>query len=451
MSSLAITGGQAVPILAALAQKDETAWTLTATCSRDSQLLLGRTLDDVAPDAYVERGPRHLRIASRGFVLAFGRAARRREGVVFVHTHPGGDPAPSKPDDEVDELLAELAETRGAAFYAALNVGGSPSAPRISGRLHRADGSWQALERLRIAGNDMRVVLAEDAGPAPAKQVFDRQVRAFGAAGQELLSQLHVGVVGAGGTGSAAIEQLARLGVGRITVIDDDTVDITNVTRIHGSAQRDVAIPKAELAKRAAEAVGTGCRAEAHVGTVATRAAVEALSGCDVVLGCTDDHAGRFVLSLLAYRYLLPVIDCAVMVDSDGRRARGVFGRVTIIAPGEPCLVCRGEVDMVLAGEELLAPAERQARASEGYARGAGGPAPSVVAFTTLVASWTVHELLGRLLGYSTSTAANVLLRPHDQIVRPAGGGRAQPGHVCADPEAWGVGDTDPPLGIMLP
>ena len=59
---------------------------------------------------------------------------------------------------------------------------------------------------------------------------------------------VRVGVVGAGGTGSAVIEQLARLGVGELVIFDDDTIDETNLTRIHGATVADVGRAKAELA-----------------------------------------------------------------------------------------------------------------------------------------------------------------------------------------------------------
>src|SRR5438105_1196211 len=86
----------------------------------------------------------------------------------------------------------------------------------------------------------------------------DRQGRAFGKETQALLSRLHVGVVGTGGTGSAVYEQLVRLGVGRVLAIDEQTLTDTNVTRVHGSGLGDVGMAKAAIAQRHAEQIGTG-------------------------------------------------------------------------------------------------------------------------------------------------------------------------------------------------
>jgi molybdopterin/thiamine biosynthesis adenylyltransferase len=451
MSTLAITTEQAACLFDALQLVDETAWVLVARVADDGGLLLGRDLLDVPAAAYIERGPRRLTIASAGFVPAF--SAARRDGAIpiFIHTHPGGDASRSSLDEHVDELLRSHAADRGLSGYASLIVGGTPSAPEITGRLWMAHGRHTAVRRLRLAGNNFRLLLAnsEDADSAPPS-IFDRQVRAFGEVGQRLLAELRVGVVGAGGTGSASIEQLARLGVGTIVVVDDDTIDKTNVTRIHESVEDDVGESKAVVATRRAQSYGTGTKVHTVDQTVCSRAGVEALAGCDVIFGCTDDNAGRLVINRLAYRYLVPVIDCGVVVDVSevDLLVRGVVGRVTVVAPGEPCLLCRGQVDTTLASEEMMDPDTRRARAGEGYARGAQAPAPAVVTFTTAIAAMAVNEMLGRLFGYMDSPSSQTLIRFHDQAVG-RGGRRGPEGHTCRDAHEWGLGPTEPLLGIV--
>jgi hypothetical protein len=447
VTTIAISGPDAARLLPALDEPVERGWVLTARQAADGALLLGRVLHDVPTQAYLERGPRRLEISSVGFVPAFGSARRDGDLPVFVHSHPGGSPRPSVHDDGVDERLAAFAAQRGMAGYAALVLGGSPAAPRFTGRLIEADGAIHPIDRLRIAGRDLRLMLAEDRSGGQTAPIFDRQVRAFGHEGQRLLAALRVGVVGAGGTGSATIEQLARLGVGEVIALDDDAIDQSNLTRIHGATEQDIGTYKAALAKMRAESFGTGTHVRAIIGSAASRAGVEALRTCDVVFGCTDDHAGRLVLSRLAYHYLTPVIDCGVVVDTAQDHVRGVVGRVTVMAPAEPCLVCRGQVDPRLAAEEMMDPERRLALAGEGYAEGAQGPAPAVVAFTTAISALAVNELLGRLLGYAESTSTQLLLRLHAQAIA-RGGRRAAGGHHCVTPAAWGLGDTEPVLGM---
>lgn len=450
MTTLAINGAHAARLLEALDERDETAWVLTAAVMKGGELLLGRELLEVPADAYVERGPTRLRIASTGFVPAFSRARSEGHVAVFVHTHPGGLATPSLPDAEVDRVLRAHARDRGLVGYASLVVGGVSAQPAVAGSVWVDDAGPTSIGKVRVAGSDMCVWLADGqdlGGPLP---IFDRQVRAFGPDGQRLLSGLRVGVVGAGGTGSATIEQLARLGVGELVVVDDDVVDEANLTRIHESSHDDIDVPKVDLAKRRAESFGTGTRVRAVRGTVASRVGVDALAGCDVIFGCTDDNAGRLVLNRIAYRYLIPVLDSAVVIDADGGAGvlRGVTGRVTVVVPGEPCLLCRGQVDASLASEEMMDPAARRALSGEGYARGATGPAPAVVSFTTAVAALAVSEWLGRLLGYAESTSSQLLVRFHGQEIRRAGR-PAVPGHMCVEPAEWALGATEPPLGIV--
>ncbi len=447
MTTLAIHGGHADALLPALCAVDETAWVLSARAVPSHELILGRTLREVPADAYLERGPRRLRISSAGYVPAFSQALAADELPVFVHTHPTGRPTRSQLDEVVDVELAAFAAARGFTSYIALILGGTPERPRFTGRIIDADGRERRIDKLRIASRDFRVLLADDRPAYTPDAMFDRQARAFGVDGQALLRTLQIGVVGAGGTGSPTIEILARLGVGDIIAIDDDTVDETNLTRLHGSTAADIGAAKVQLAAALATAYGTGSVVTPKITTVSSRAGAEALRGCDVVFGCTDDHAGRLVLSRLAYHYLIPVFDMGVMVDVNAGEVRGINCRVTMAVPGEACLLCRGQVDARIAGDEMLDDSRRRELAGQGYASGEAGPAPAVVAFTTLTAAHAVSDLLGRLFGYAAATSTQMLIRPHVQRISPAGRPTRE-GHYCAAESEWGLGDAEPFLGI---
>jgi hypothetical protein len=79
----------------------------------------------------------------------------------------------------------------------------------------------------------------------------------LGDAGQAVLRNLHVAVIGLGGTGSVAFAKLAHLGVGRITVVDGDRVESSNVSRILGATANDIGVTwKVDVAARYAAAVG---------------------------------------------------------------------------------------------------------------------------------------------------------------------------------------------------
>ncbi|MHB1582399.1 MAG: HesA/MoeB/ThiF family protein [Acidimicrobiales bacterium] len=417
--------------------------------------VLGRSLRWVADDAYDRRDVDQMVIASPAWVPLLGAAAADGTMAVFVHTHPGALAYVSGRDRIVDDALAGPFRIRtGQPRYGHIVLGGAPEAPEVDGRFLDRDGSWRELRAVRVVGRRLKLVVPDghtDARHDPA--TFDRQVRAYGGAGQRVLHALHVGVVGAGGTGSAVAEQLARLGIGRLTLIDPKDLTAGNITRVYGSTMDDVGRPKVEVLAEHLRRMGLGTDVHTVRGSVTERDAAGALRHCDVVFGCTDDEGGRLVLSRLGYWYLMPVVDMGVVVDTgasphDDLEVTGIYGRVTVVGPGAACLLCRGRIDLRLARAERLEPAERERLAAEGYARGLGEPDPSVVSFTTLTAATAVSELLERLFGYGVASAPSeqILRLHHRRVSTNTAAPRAA--CYCVDADVLAAGDRHPFLGL---
>lgn len=300
---------------------------------------------------------------------------------------------------------------------------------------------------VRVIGDGWRLLLPD--GDDGLGIVFDRQIRAFGPAGQRVIGHLRVGIVGAGGTGSAVFEQLVRLGVGEILIIDPDVINDegSNVTRVYGSTMADIGQPKVDLADRNADRIGLGTKVTAIKGTINDEATARLLTDCDVVFGCTDDNRGRVTLGRLATWYLIPIIDMGVKLTSIDGTVHGIEGRVTVIQPGGGCLQCRGRVNVATLQSEVLNPVEREQRVDEGYAAGLEDRDPAVIAFTTGVASYAVSELLHRTFGLDDEPpSGELIIRFHRREIR-RNTRPAQPGHWCVDPAHLGAGDTVPFLG----
>jgi hypothetical protein len=325
-----------------------------------------------------------------------------------------------------------------------------------------ANATLDALARsITIDGADatiadfVRIVDAErirflSADLAEIGEAYARQVLVIGGNRQKILSKLTVAVVGAGGTGSAVFELLVRLGVGRIILVDDDIVEATNVTRIHGSTLSDVGRAKVEVLRDYAERIGLGTVVETIRSKVTSATPLTALRHTDVVFSCTDDHAGRSFLSRLAYRYLIPLFDCGVQIDVDDDGViDGIHGAVIAAGPGLPCLQCSGQVEADQVQAEMMPADEREARAREGYVPGIGGATPAVITYTTAVASLVVSEFVHRIIGLTGSAENQLVVFDRHKINSRERHQHER--HYCADPTYVGGGDCEPFLGVVWP
>ncbi len=197
--------------------------------------------------------------------------------------------------------------------------------------------------------------------------------------------------------------QLAHLGFGRITVIDADTVEESNVSRIIGATSADVGTEhKVSVASRYATRLALGTCVSALRGHLGVSVSTTAIDSCDVVLSCVDRQTPRALLNRLAYEKAVPMIDMgsAFRVDMSGKVVAAA-GRVVVVGPDRPCLACWGHLDPSRLRIEALSPEDRARQAAEGYVDGADIPQPSVIAFNTMVAGAAVIELLRLVTGFA--------------------------------------------------
>lgn len=418
--------------------------------------LLARQIRWVEDAAYDRRDWNGLTIRSEGYVPALAEAETQEALCVWVHTHPGNEglPKPSKWDRIVDREIADLFRLRsGSPYYGTLIFSPRSSDLVFTGEIQHENGPAIPISRLWEVGSRWRLTQSLDSPLPPLPKLFDRNVRAFGPAIQQTLGSLTVGLAGCGGTGSAAAEQLVRLGVRRILLIDPDLLSESNVTRVYGSSPSDVGQPKVDVLARHLNRIAPDVRCKTIRSMITLESAARHLIGCDVVFGCTDDNAGRLVLSRFATYLTTPVIDCGVLLSSgENGELIGIDGRITVLTPGQACLVCRERIDIARASAELLTPDERVRREDEGYAPALARREPAVVTFTTLVAATAVSELLERLIGYGPAERpSEVLLRCHDREVS-TNIALPREGHYCHQPSGkLGRGTTVPFLEQTWP
>ena len=131
--------------------------------------------------------------------------------------------------------------------------------------------------------------------------------------GQERILASHALVVGAGGLGSPAALYLASAGVGRITLVDDDTVDFTNLQRQILHTQARVGMAKAESGRQALSAINP----EIVIVPLQQRLSGEALDAlvatADIVLDCTDNFATRHAINRACVHHRKPLVSGAAI------------------------------------------------------------------------------------------------------------------------------------------
>lgn len=137
-------------------------------------------------------------------------------------------------------------------------------------------------------------------------------LKEIGGAGQQKLKAATVAIVGAGGLGAPAALYLAAAGVGRLRVIDDDKVALSNLQRQIIFGASDVGAPKAERARAALAELNEHVAVEALAQRLDDDNAADLLRGADVVLDGTDSFATRFAVNSACHDLAIPLISGAV-------------------------------------------------------------------------------------------------------------------------------------------
>jgi len=143
-----------------------------------------------------------------------------------------------------------------------------------------------------------------------ARHIVLRQV---GGIGQRKLKAASVAVIGAGGIGSAVIPALAGAGVGRLTIIDDDVVELTNLHRQPLFRESDAGRPKAELAAKFVQRLNHFVTADAVRERIDASNARRLLGGPALVIDGSDNFATRLAVSDACVALGVPLISAAAV------------------------------------------------------------------------------------------------------------------------------------------
>ncbi len=318
--------------------------------------------------------------------------------LILIHSHPGGLFGFSQEDDRSDrDVIPSLFHAFGTLHGSAVMTANGA----VRARLYDPNLHVRSVCLTTVAADDLSYWWADKAtlsGPG------DRPV-AFTSGMTAELGRLSALVIGGSGTGSIVGEQLARLGFGRVAVVDFDRLELKNLNRILNSKRTDAEANRLKV-EAFAEAVA-GHRGEGVAipvpASIGTRDAVLAAAQSDLVFCCVDTLEARHIADLIASAFLLPLFDVGVVIPI---RKKGklfavadVCGRIDYVQPGGSTLQNRAVyTPESLRGEYLrkVAPEAHRQELDAGYLKGVVEEAPAVITLNMRAAAACVNEFIAR-------------------------------------------------------
>jgi hypothetical protein len=332
---------------------------------------------------------------------AIDQAEPEQLSIFLMHSHPGGLFDFSSYDDESDiRVIPSLFE---GALSSKNPHGSAVMTPdgAIRARIYQRNLSFKNVKSVICASDNInfwRLSSSNELIPSPM---------AFSSGMSEDLKGLTACVVGVSGTGSIVAEQMARMGIGRLILIDFDIIEIKNLNRILNSTLIDVTNGENKTKMFASKVCLYRNDIEIHCveSNIGAREAIEAAGEADVLFCCVDSFEGRQICDRIASSFLLPLFDVAVTIPTrksgeNSMAIADVCGRLDYVYPGSSSLFDRGVYSPESLRKEYLqkvAPESYDEQVAAGYLKGVIDEAPSVIALNMRAASSCVMEFIARI------------------------------------------------------
>lgn len=321
-------------------------------------------------------------------------ADNTNESLIFVHTHPntqhpsGFSPIDVESNKRIFNNLSQILINKPLGSLVFSKHG-------IYGVVYNG-GKLQPVLSTGILGSILfeipTVIVKKEI--STIEPVFDRQVKAIGREGQIRLQELKIAIVGVGGTGSSVAVQLARMGVKKLTLIDKDILDDSNVSRVYGSKRSDIGKSKVEVLKKY---LAIFSKVDVHTvkSDIVRENTIADLIDSDVIFGCTDNLSSRSILNDISIQYYIPLIDigCRIILNKD-KFINQIVAKVQLVTSSHPCLWCTGTLDGKMLLQESFLEKEKEKLTQEGYYEKIEKQ-PSIISLTTMAASLGINKLFG--------------------------------------------------------
>ena len=373
-------------------------------CSSDKIIIMVHDLTLIPHNECFSRGEDILVWPTERIAHYFECISKQNFSILKIHSHPGGYEKFSSTDDNSDY------EFFNSAFGWSLSENIHASAVmlpggKMFGRIFFEDLHHQPIDKIIVAGDDLSVLTVDS--EFKYRDFAQRTIQTFGERTFSMLQKMTVAVVGCSGTGSPVVEQLARLGVGNLLLIDPDTIELKNLNRIINSTYQQTIhqTPKVVALAEAVKNMGLGTSIKYFQSNLYENiSALNALIECDAVFGCVDSVDGRHLLNQLCSFYLIPYFDIGVKLEADGTGGiQKICASVHYLQPGKSSLITRGLYtldDLRAAGQYRKNPNEYEHLRKNDYIKNINVNSPAVISINMHIASHAVNEFLNRIHRY---------------------------------------------------
>ena len=234
----------------------------------------------------------------------------------------------------------------------------------------------------------------------PDAEMLDRNIKWLGEDGQKKLSESKIVICGSGGVGGLVALNARGLGLKKITLIDDDRIEKSNLNRLPGATLHDVGKFKVDVMAKMIIDVSPGTEVVAITERVScdegrTR---KEMADADIIIAAVDSFQARFDVQWLAARYLKPLIDIGsgINLKADTSTVKFMGGQIACYVPGGPCLCCQAVVPRDIESEF-----SREVKRLTGYVKGTDITPTSVVTINSIVAGYAVDMVIKLITGFS--------------------------------------------------
>ncbi len=415
--------------------------------------LLARKLI-LVPHAECERAPDHLQWPGEYLDQALNEAHADDLAILLVHSHPTGYPEFSALDDASDaEVIEALFLGRIDAAVDGWRWHGSaimlPSGA-MRARVYDETYNARAMDLIAVYGDDLAFCWHDDLAS------FSQRPLPFTTDMSSELGRLHAVVVGVSGTGSIVAEQLVRIGIGELTLVDFDHMEHKNLNRILNSRLEDAESkrPKVDVVKNAALGVRPELRIHVVKQSLGQPSAIELAAAADIVFSCVDTDTGRHLCDRLASAMLQPLFDVGVSLPVQDAPQGPVIANIAVrtdyVQPGGATLFDRGIYTTAGLAAEALRERDPDAfkeQVAEGYMPGTDEEAPSVICVNMLGASRVVLEFIARTYPFRFEGNRAMAHYQDDQVIRDIE--QRSEDDFCGNPfDVLGTGLAAPLLGL---